>query len=117
MNPSISQLKRYQIAKVWRRDNPAIQKGRMREFTQCDIDIAGIFDPMLPDAEILKITSEALKELNFDGRYTIKVNHRKVLDGMFQVCGVPQEKIRSISSAVDKLDKVRVFMLVYVTLT
>jgi histidyl-tRNA synthetase len=54
---------------------------------------------------VLKITTEILRDLDFEGRYTIKVNHRKVLDGMFQVCGVPQEKIRSISSAVDKLDK------------
>ena len=60
---------------------------------------------MLPDAEILRITTEILDSLNL-GSYTIKINHRKILDGLFQVCGVPIDKIRSISSAVDKLDKV-----------
>ncbi|EJT73894.1 histidyl-tRNA synthetase [Gaeumannomyces tritici R3-111a-1] len=104
MNTDIKQLKRFQIAKVYRRDQPAVAKGRMREFYQCDFDVAGIYDPMIPDAEILRIIVEVFTALEFDN-FTIKVNHRKVLDGLFQVAGVPQEKIRSISSAVDKLDK------------
>ena len=79
-------------------------KGRMREFYQCDFDIAGVYDPMLPDAEILRITTEILDSLDI-GTYTIKINHRKILDGLFEVCGVPADKIRQISSAVDKLDK------------
>ncbi|KAH8788684.1 histidyl-tRNA synthetase [Diaporthe sp. PMI_573] len=102
---NIQQIKRYHIAKVYRRDQPAVSKGRMREFYQCDFDIAGAFDPMLPDAEIIKIVSEVFEALGWDGRYTIKTNHRKILDGIFQVCGVPEDKIRTISSAVDKLDK------------
>ena len=69
-----------------------------------DFDIAGHFDPMVPDAEILAIVCEALTALDV-GEFTIKLNHRKILDGIFQVCGVPTEKIRTISSAVDKLDK------------
>ncbi|KAG8842803.1 Cytoplasmic and mitochondrial histidine tRNA synthetase [Tulasnella sp. 330] len=97
-------IKRYHIAKVYRRDQPAMTKGRMREFYQCDFDIAGIFDPMVPDAEILVIVCEALTALEI-GEFTIKINHRKILDGIFEVCGVPVEKIRMISSAVDKLDK------------
>ncbi|KAG8966192.1 Cytoplasmic and mitochondrial histidine tRNA synthetase [Tulasnella sp. 419] len=97
-------IKRYHIAKVYRRDQPAMTKGRMREFYQCDFDIAGQFDPMVPDAEILAILSEALTELEI-GEFTIKINHRKILDGIFEVCGVPPEKVRPISSAVDKLDK------------
>ncbi|KAF2664893.1 histidyl-tRNA synthetase [Microthyrium microscopicum] len=105
MNPQTQSIKRYHIAKVWRRDNPAILKGRMREFMQCDFDIAGVYDPLLPDAEILKIITEVFANLGFNGKYTVKLNHRKVLDGMFQVCGVPEDKIRAISSAVDKLDK------------
>ena len=80
-------------------------KGRMREFYQCDIDFAGTYDPMLPDAEILRVTCEIFEDLGWKGNYTIKVNHRKLLDGIFEVCGVPKEKIRTISSAVDKLDK------------
>lgn len=80
-------------------------KGRMREFYQCDFDIAGTYDAMLPDAEIINIQVEVFEALGWNGRYTIKINHRKILDGIFQVCGVPEEKIRTISSAVDKLDK------------
>ncbi|KAF2146695.1 uncharacterized protein K452DRAFT_218937 [Aplosporella prunicola CBS 121167] len=104
-NSSVTSIKRYHIAKVYRRDQPAMTKGRMREFYQCDFDIAGTYDPMLPDAEILRITSEIFEALGWKGRYTIKINHRKILDGIFEVCGVPKEKIRTISSAVDKLDK------------
>ncbi|KAJ5086760.1 hypothetical protein NUU61_008067 [Penicillium alfredii] len=105
MNSDVRSIKRYHIAKVYRRDQPAVSKGRMREFYQCDFDIAGAFDPMVPDAEILRIVSEVFEELGWNGRYTIKLNHRKILDGVFAVSGVPEEKIRPISSAVDKLDK------------
>ncbi|WEW57675.1 Cytoplasmic and mitochondrial histidine tRNA synthetase [Emydomyces testavorans] len=106
MNPDVRSIKRYHIAKVYRRDQPAMTKGRMREFYQCDFDIAGAnFDPMVPDAEVLRLITEVFDELGWKGDYTIKVNHRKVLDGVFEVCGVPKEKIRTISSAVDKLDK------------
>ncbi|CAE6461224.1 unnamed protein product [Rhizoctonia solani] len=97
-------IKRYHIAKVYRRDAPAMTKGRMREFYQCDFDIAGLYDPMVPDAEILCILSEALTALDIKD-FTIKINHRKILDGIFGLCGVPTDKTRSISSAVDKLDK------------
>lgn len=105
MNPDVRSMKRYHIAKVYRRDQPAVNKGRMREFYQCDFDIAGAFDPMVPDAEVLRIVTEVFEELGWQGRYTIKINHRKILDGVFEVCGVPPDKIRPISSAVDKLDK------------
>ncbi|KAI8878642.1 histidyl-tRNA synthetase [Backusella circina FSU 941] len=98
------QMKRYQIAKVYRRDQPAMTKGRLREFYQCDFDIAGVYDPMIPDAEVLKILCEALDAVDV-GSFHIKLNHRHLLDGIFEVCGVPGKNIRSISSAVDKLDK------------
>jgi len=105
MNQKIQNIKRYHIAKVYRRDQPAMTKGRMREFYQCDFDIAGSYDPMMPDAEIVRIATEVFEGLGWKGRFTIKLNNRKILDGLFQVCGVPEEKIRTISSAVDKLDK------------
>lgn len=101
---NLASVKRYHVAKVYRRDQPAVQKGRMREFFQCDFDIAGDYDPMIPDAEIVRIIDEVFTELDI-GEYTIKINHRKILDGIFEVCGVPHEKTRSISSSVDKLDK------------
>ncbi|KAF2197086.1 histidyl-tRNA synthetase [Delitschia confertaspora ATCC 74209] len=105
-NRDIQSIKRYHIAKVYRRDQPAMTKGRMREFYQCDFDIAGVYDPMLPDAEVLRIVKEVFEGLpGWAGKYTIKINHRKILDGIFEICGVPQDKIRMISSAVDKLDK------------
>ena len=105
MNKDIQNIKRYHIAKVYRRDQPAMTKGRMREFYQCDFDIAGTYDPMVPDAEVIRIICEVFEGLGWNGGYTIKLNHRKILDGIFQVCGVPEDKIRTISSAVDKLDK------------
>lgn len=105
MNKDITQIKRYHLAKVYRRDQPAVSKGRMREFYQCDFDIAGVYDPMIPDAEIIRIINEVFDSLGWRGTYTIKLNTRKILDGLFQVCGVPDALIRPISSAVDKLDK------------
>uniref|UniRef100_A0A672RA17 histidine--tRNA ligase n=1 Tax=Sinocyclocheilus grahami TaxID=75366 RepID=A0A672RA17_SINGR len=100
----ITNIKRYHIAKVYRRDNPAMTRGRYREFYQCDFDIAGQYDAMIPDAECLKIVYEILNELDL-GDFHIKVNDRRILDGMFAVCGVPGEKFRTICSTVDKLDK------------
>ncbi|ORY24056.1 hypothetical protein BCR39DRAFT_547825 [Naematelia encephala] len=100
----ISAMKRFHIGKVYRRDQPVMSKGRMREFYQCDFDIAGVYDPMVPDAEILCMLCECLSSLDI-GEYTVKLNHRKILDGIFELAGVPKEKTRAISSAVDKLDK------------
>ncbi|KAI8097813.1 histidyl-tRNA synthetase [Gilbertella persicaria] len=97
------QIKRYQIAKVYRRDQPIMTKGRLREFYQCDFDIAGVYDPLIPDAEVLKVLCDTLDQVKIP--FHIKLNHRQILDGLFQVCGVPSDKIRTISSAVDKLDK------------
>jgi len=100
----IQNIKRYHIAKVYRRDNPQMTKGRYREFYQCDIDIAGQYDAMIPDVECVRIVYEILSKLEI-GDFTIKINHRKLLDGMFRVCGVPDDKFRTICSSVDKLDK------------
>ncbi|XP_055841280.1 histidine--tRNA ligase, cytoplasmic isoform X1 [Episyrphus balteatus] len=100
----ISSIKRYHIAKVYRRDNPSIARGRYREFYQCDFDIAGTYDPMLPDAECVKIVVEVLEGLDI-GDFVVKLNHRQLLDGMFEACGVPNDKFRAICSTVDKLDK------------
>ncbi|XP_041462823.1 histidine--tRNA ligase, cytoplasmic-like [Lytechinus variegatus] len=100
----IAKIKRYHIAKVYRRDNPAMTRGRYREFYQCDFDIAGQYDAMIPDAECVKIVHEILTNLKL-GDFVIKVNHRQILDGMFEACGVPEDKFRMACSAVDKLDK------------
>ncbi|CAK5268567.1 unnamed protein product [Mycena citricolor] len=99
-----TQSKLWQVGKVYRRDNPVVSKGRMREFSQADFDISGTWDTMIPDCEIVSLLCTVLSKLDV-GEFTIKINHRKILDGIFEVCGVPTDKIRSISSAVDKLDK------------
>lgn len=103
MRSDVQHIKRYQIAKVYRRDQPAISRGRLREFYQCDFDIAGVYDPMIPDAEILCIIAEVFEAFKIG--IAVKLNNRKILDGLFAVAGVPADKIRATSSAVDKLDK------------
>ncbi|XP_022649214.1 histidine--tRNA ligase, cytoplasmic-like isoform X2 [Varroa destructor] len=100
----IANIKRFHIGKVYRRDNPAMTRGRYREFYQCDFDIAGQYDPMLPDMECIQIACEIIKKLDI-GEFVIKVNHREILNGMFNKCGVPNEKFKEICSALDKLDK------------
>ncbi|XP_023802939.1 histidine--tRNA ligase, cytoplasmic-like [Cyanistes caeruleus] len=98
----ITNMKRYHVAKVYRRDNPAMTRGRYREFYQCDFDIAGHFDPMIPDAE-------CLKKVRLGGFLCLsvpQVNDRRILNGVFAVCGVPENKFVPACSTVDKLDKV-----------
>lgn len=101
----IQTMTRYHIAKVYRRDNPSITKGRFREFYQCDIDFAGKYDLMMADSECLQILCEILQRIKLPFGFKIKINHRCILNGMFQVAGVPQEKFKPICSSVDKLDK------------
>jgi histidyl-tRNA synthetase len=105
MNNHITTMRRYQIAKVYRRDRPS--KGRYREFYQCDFDIAGVYEPMQADFEVIKVLTELLDKLDI-GMYEIKLNHRKLLDGMLEICGVPPEKFRTVCSSIDKLDKLTV---------
>uniref|UniRef100_A0A8C5KLZ6 histidine--tRNA ligase n=1 Tax=Jaculus jaculus TaxID=51337 RepID=A0A8C5KLZ6_JACJA len=100
----LKKMKRYQVGKVWRRESPTIAQGRYREFCQCDFDIAGQYDPMIPDAECLKIMCEILSGLQL-GDFLIKVNDRRIVDGMYAVCGVPESKFRAICASMDKLDK------------
>ena len=150
---------------VYRRDQPQAARGRYREFYQCDFDIAGNYARMTADAEILKVSSDALRILHFDslrepwqwaarvpiewpcdpggqqelpatpalnpntcmfqlwqeffctqiiistltelevGDFLVKLSHRRLLDAMLAVCGVPSAKFRPICSAIDKLDK------------
>lgn len=97
-------IKRYHIARVYRRDNPAMNRGRFREFFQCDFDIAGSYATMVPDAEVLKVIVEILSDLEI-GDFVIKLNHRKLLDACMEIAGVPAQKFRTICSAIDKLDK------------
>lgn len=99
----IRKLRRYQIGKVFRRDQPAITKGRYREFYQCDFDICGVYIPLLPDAEIIKIGSTILRKFKI-GQFCIKVNHRKLLAA---IClSVQITDCGPVCSAIDKLEKI-----------
>ncbi|MFW6327063.1 MAG: histidine--tRNA ligase, partial [Bacteroidota bacterium] len=93
-------FRRYQIQPVWRADKP--QKGRYREFYQCDADIIGS-DSLLNEAELLQIIDEVFKKLNL--KVTIKINNRKVLSGIAEIAGMP-EKFTDFTVALDKLDKI-----------
>lgn len=99
----VENLKRFQIARVYRRDRPVMAKGRYREFYQCDLDMAGVYESMTTDSECLKIVCDVLKSLRLNFR--IKINHRKILDAIFEISGVTEDNLRAISSSVDKLDK------------
>jgi histidyl-tRNA synthetase len=95
-------FKRYQIQPVWRADKP--QKGRFREFYQCDIDTIGS-SSLLADAELLAVTSEVLNRLNFQ-KFTIRLNSRKVLSGIVEAAGVDTSRAIEIYRVIDKLDKI-----------
>lgn len=101
---NVGNIKRFHIGKVYRRDQPQLSKGRYREFYQCDFDIAGTYGRMVPDSECLCVATEILASLPI-GDFGIKLNHRRLLDAILDLCGVPSDKFRTICSAVDKLDK------------
>ncbi|RWS15807.1 histidine--tRNA ligase: cytoplasmic-like isoform X1 [Dinothrombium tinctorium] len=100
----IGSMKRYQIGKVYRRDNIIMTRGRYREFYQCDFDIAGVCDPLIPDAECLRVIVEILNSLDMKN-FEIKVNNRKIIEALFSICEVPNEKFKTICSSIDKLEK------------
>ena len=93
-------FKRYQIQPVWRADRP--QKGRYREFYQCDADVVGS-DSLLNEVELMQIVDTVFTR--FGIRVQIKINNRKILSGIAEVIGEP-DKIVDITVAIDKLDKI-----------
>ena len=93
-------FKRYQIQPVWRADRP--QKGRYREFYQCDADIVGS-DSLLNEVELMQIIDEVFSR--FGIRVSIKINNRKILTGIAEIIGAA-DKIIDITVAIDKLDKI-----------
>jgi histidyl-tRNA synthetase len=96
-------FKRYQIQPVWRADRP--QKGRYREFYQCDADVVGS-DSLLYEVELVQLFDEVLSNLGLDD-FTIKINNRKILSGIAEITGM-SDKIIDITVAIDKLDKIGV---------
>ena len=93
-------FKRYQIQPVWRADRP--QKGRYREFFQCDADVVGS-DSLMNEVELVQIMNEVFHRLGI--RVSIKINNRKILTGIAEIIG-EAEKIIDITVAIDKLDKI-----------
>jgi histidyl-tRNA synthetase len=93
-------FKRYQIQPVWRADRP--QKGRYREFFQCDVDVVGS-DSLLNEVELIQIVDEVFRRLNI--RVVIKLNNRKVLAGIAEIIG-ESDRMVDITVAIDKLEKI-----------
>lgn len=94
-------FKRYQIQPVWRADRP--QRGRYREFYQCDADVVGT-DSLLCEAEIVLMIHEVLRGLGIEN-FTVKINNRKILSGIAEIIGAPGQE-GSMCVAIDKLDKI-----------
>lgn len=102
MNPTLTKpFKRYEIGKVFR-DGP-IKTGRLREFTQCDVDIVGI-GSQIAEAELMIMALDVFRKLNL--KVTIQYNNRKLLSGMLDVFGTEPEKINKVILILDKLEKV-----------
>ena len=95
-------FKRYQIQPVWRADRP--QKGRYREFYQCDVDVVGT-DSLVSELELIQIVQEVYRRLGI--RVSLHINNRKILAGIAEVIGAP-DKMVDITVAIDKLDKIGV---------
>ncbi len=93
-------FKRYQIQPVWRADRP--QKGRYREFYQCDVDVVGS-DSLLNEVELIQIVNEVYHRLKINVR--LLINNRKVLAGIAETIGYP-DKLTDITVAIDKMDKI-----------
>src|SRR6476661_5358290 len=93
-------FKRYQIQPVWRADRP--QRGRYREFYQCDADVVGSYS-LLNEVELTNIYADVFKRLNID--VEIRLNNRKILTALAEVCG-GADKMMDITIAIDKLDKI-----------
>jgi len=94
-------FKRYQIQPVWRADRP--QKGRYREFYQCDVDVVGS-ESLVYEIELIQIFDDVLSKLGLTD-FTIQFNNRKILTGIVEVCG-EADKLTDITVAIDKLDKI-----------
>jgi len=93
-------FKRYQIQPVWRADRP--QKGRYREFYQCDVDVVGS-DSLLNELELIQIVDDVYRRLKIN--VCLKINNRKILSGIAEIIG-EAEKITDITVAIDKMDKI-----------
>jgi len=101
---NIQKIKRFHIGKVYRRDQPNMNKGRFREFYQCDLDIAGNSGLMIADSEVLTIVNDIMTSFEIKG-FEIKISHRGLLEAIIEAAGGPLDRFKTICSSIDKLDK------------
>ena len=101
-NDLVLPFKRYHIAPVWRGDRP--QRGRFREFFQCDVDTVGS-PSMLADAEAIATVADALTALGFP-EFTIQINDRRIITGLAKLAGVADEQAGQVYRSIDKIEKI-----------
>lgn len=97
-------FKRYQIAPVWRAENP--QRGRYREFTQCDVDVIGS-SSITADADVIACIADVLRALDISD-FVIRINNRKILDAILENSGIPKNRTVEAIRIIDKLEKIGV---------
>jgi len=105
-----SSIRAARIGKVYRRDTPRMNRGRYREFYQCDLDIVrmapptNVSDLVIDDCEVINMVCSVLTRLEV-GQFIVRINNRRIFDSVCLACGVPEDKFQEVGSAVDKLDK------------
>lgn len=100
----LESMKRFQVGKVYRKDQPNPINGRFREFIQADLDLVGLEEPMIPEAQIFKLISLSLDQLGFTD-YTIRINFRDNLMAIIQRAGIDPQLFKQVCISIDKLDK------------
>jgi histidyl-tRNA synthetase len=102
---NIKQIRRYQIGKVYRKDDPQISKGRFREFTQCDFDICGpASDTRISEFEVLAAFDAILNKL-ISNKYIIKINDRRFIEELLASFEIEEKDFQTVTTILDKLDK------------
>ena len=101
-NDLVFPFKRYQIGKVYRGERP--QKGRYREFYQCDVDVIGENISVMYDAEMIEVIYNTFKELDF-GKFKVRINNRKLLNGLFTYLNLESKSVE-VLRIIDKLEKI-----------
>ncbi len=101
-NDLVLPFKRYHIAPVWRGDRP--QRGRFREFYQCDVDTVGS-PSMLADAEAIATVADSLRALGIPG-FTVQINHRRIISGLARLAGVADDQAGQVYRSIDKIEKI-----------
>lgn len=100
----LENMKRFQVGKVYRKDQPNPSRGRYREFIQADFDIVGSYEKMIPEAQVMKLIVLSLKQMGLE-KYVIRYNFRDNLFSMVQMAGIDAKMFKEVCISIDKLDK------------